>query len=158
MKTVIKHTSKTHQTPLIIYKLKEGCSQKIFVPIKAFMLYIDSSWHAVIYTILILQRPLGAFKCDTITQRGSYTFSNLFSHCAEYFLTLFAQFFRCVIKHVSHITWSIGHAVYTPLIDRTSQFYFQKMWNYNELAIIWINPGSICRNYYCLLFCKWDGS
>lgn len=30
------------------------------------------------------------------------------------------------------------------------------MWNYNELAIIWINPGSICWNYYCLLFCKWD--
>lgn len=91
-------------------------------------------------------------KRDSV--RG-YSFSNLFTtvqnisrHCSP----LFGE------KHVSQITWSIGHAVYTPLIDGTSRFYFQRMWNCNELAIIWINPGSTCWNYYCLLFCKWDGS
>lgn len=79
-------------------------------------------------------------------------------HCAEYESDIVCSLRLCLEEHDSHITWSIRHAVYTPPTHRTSQFYFQKMWNSNELAIIWINPGSICWNYYCLLFCKWDGS
>lgn len=111
-----------------------------------------------LFISFICLRSLSEVKSFAIIQWNCYCTVKCSFHCAECFLILFAKFCFCLVEHVSHIIWSIKHGVYTPLMDRTSKFYFQKMWNDNELAIIWINPGSVCWNYYCLLFCKWDGS
>lgn len=56
------------------------------------------------------------------------------------------------------VLWSIWHAVQTQLTDGASSCCLQKTRVCNELAVMWINPGSVCQNYYCLLFYETDSS